>query len=111
LQQFTGEAVRALVVWEPVLISDWGSPSTATMGRIPDPRAAQFWDRRRLISHSMGEHDRRSVVWDRILIYGAGALWKDRPPTALYQGGPVVKVTGPARAALAQAIESIGKAH
>jgi hypothetical protein len=111
LQEFAGKPVRAFVVWEPVLVSDWGSPSTAAMGRIPDPRAEQFWDRLRLISHSMGERDRRSVVWDRILIYGAGLLWKDRPPEALYQGGPVVRVTEPARAALAQAVESAGKAR
>jgi len=41
---------------------DWLSPSKAALSRIFDTRAAQFWDKGRLVSHSMGEHDRRSVV-------------------------------------------------
>ena len=96
--------MRAFVVWEPVLISDWGSPSASTLGRIPDARALQFWDNDRLISHSMGEHDRRSVVWDQIMVYGAGPVWTGRPPEPLYRGGPVVRVIDAARAALARAV-------
>ena len=104
LQDFAGKPVRVFVVWEPVLLTDWGSPSTATLNRIPDSRASQFWDKGRLISHSMGERDRRSVVWDRIAVYAAGAVWSERPPVALYEGAPVVRVTEPARAALARAL-------
>ena len=97
--------MRAFVVWEPVLSSDWGSPSSETLRRIPDPRALQFWDKDRLISHSMGEHDRKSVVWDQIMVYGAGATWKSsRPPEPVYQGRPVVKVSAEARAALARVV-------
>jgi hypothetical protein len=92
------------VVWEPVLTSDWGAPSAETLGRILDPRAMQFWDKDRLISHSMGEHDRKSVVWDQIMVYGAGAVWLTRPPEPLYQGRPVVKVAAEARQALARAL-------
>ena len=55
----------------------------------------------------MGEQDRRSVVWDYIAVYPAGATWQERPPKALYEGGPVVKVTDPARAALAQGLAVI----
>jgi hypothetical protein len=104
LREFTGQPVRAFVVWEPVLPTDWASPSTAALRRISDSRAFQFWDKGRLISRSMGEGDRRSIVWDYIGVYPEGALWQERPPKALYEGGPVVKVTGPARAALAQAL-------
>lgn len=104
--------MRAFVVWEPVLSSDWGSPSAATLGRIPDPRALQFWDKERLISHSMGERDRKSVVWDQIMVYGAGPVWNadkaraggGRPPEPLYQGRPVIKVADAARAALWRAV-------
>jgi hypothetical protein len=88
-----------------VLLTDWSSPSTATLSRISDTRAAQFWDKGRLISHSMGEHDRRSVVWDHIAVYRAGANWEDVAPQALYHGGPVVRVTERARAALVQALQ------
>jgi hypothetical protein len=93
------------VVWEPVLITDWAAPSTATLNRISDPRAAQFWDKGRLISHLMGEHDRQSIVWDHIAVYPAGVIWNERPPQALYEDGPVVRVIGPAHAALQQALE------
>ena len=107
MQEFAGRPVRVFVVWEPVLPTDWTRPSSSTLGRIPDPRAVQLWDRGRLISRAMGEHDRRSVVWDHIEVYKKGALWKGRPPEALYRGGPVVRVIGPARSALAEALQGI----
>ena len=50
-------------------------------------RATQFWDKGRLASHSMGEHDRRSVVWDYIAVY---RRWSSEG--AVYHGGPVVRV-------------------
>jgi hypothetical protein len=111
LDQFAGKPVRVFVVWEPVLPTDWTSPSTATLRRIADPRAAQFWDKGRLISRSMGERDRRGVVWDFIAIYGQGAVWNDHPPQAIYQGDPVVRVIGPARATLAQALPGMEHLH
>ncbi len=97
--------VRIFVVWEPVLCTDWSSPSTATLGRISNMRAAQFWDKKRLVSHSMGERDRGSVVWDYIAVYSAGAAWEERPPQPLFDGGPVVRVLHEARAALDQALK------
>jgi hypothetical protein len=102
--EFTGKSVRAFVVWEPVLPTDWLSPSTATLGRLSDSRAAQFWDRHRLVSHSMGEHDSHSVVWDYVAVYPAGAVWGESPPPALYHGDPVVEVREAARAAITQAL-------
>ena len=111
MHEFAGKPVRVFVVWEPVLVTDWGRPSTATLARISDLRAAQFWDRGRLVSHSMGEQNRRSVVWDYIAVYQPGALWTERPPEALYHGGPVVQVTDQAHAALAQALGGIERSH
>src|SRR5207302_8520773 len=107
LREFAGRPVHAFVVWEPVLVTDWTHPSTATLGRISSPRASQFWDNDRLISHSMGEHDRKSIVWDYIAVYPPGPIWQDRPPEPLYHGRPVVKVAEPARAAIAKASEEI----
>jgi hypothetical protein len=96
--------VRVFVIWEPVLPTDWSSPSTAALRRVSDTRATQFWDKGRLVSHSMGEHDHHSVVWDYIAVYPPGAVWEDGPPEAVYHGGPVVQVSGPARAALNKAL-------
>jgi hypothetical protein len=105
IAELAGKAVRTFAVWGPVLFTDWSLPSTATLGRISNTRAAQFWDRERVISHSMGEHDRGSIVWDYIAVYPGGAAWEDRLPHPLYEGGPVVHVLDEARAALAQALK------
>jgi hypothetical protein len=104
IHEFASKPVRVFVIWEPVLPTDWSSPSTAALRRVSDARATQFWDKGRLVSHSMGEHDSDSVVWDYIAVYVPGAVWEDHPPEALYHGEPVVRVTEPARAALDRAL-------
>ena len=103
LKGFPAKPARIFVVWEPVLITDWSIPSTATLSRVSYPRAAQFWDKDRLISHSMGEHDRHSIVWDHVAIYSRGAVWGASPPEPLYSGGPVIRVIDEARSALSKA--------
>ena len=40
-----------------------------------------------------------------VSVYSAEATWGGSPPEALYHGGPVVEVTEPTRAALAQALQ------
>lgn len=103
--------VRIFVVWEPVLFTDWSSPSTATLGRISNTRATQFWDEDRLISHSMGEHDRRSIVWDYIAVYPRGAVWEASPPEPLYSAGPVIRAIDEARSALSRALNGAQAQH
>ena len=104
MREFAGKPMRVFVVWEPVLPTDWSSPSTATLRRLSDIRVVQFWDKDRLISHAMGEHDRRSVVWDYVAVYPSGAIWEHGPPPALYHGNPVVRVEDAAREAILQAL-------
>ena len=96
------------MVWEPVLESDWGAPSSGTLARISMATALQFWDKSRLVSRSMGEHDEKSIVWDHIEIYSPGASWTQGPPQPVYRGGPVYRVIDPVRAALTQALKSPG---
>jgi hypothetical protein len=96
--------MRVFVVWEPVLMTDWAPPSTATMGHISDSRVSQFWDKHRLISHLLGEHNRQSVVWDFIAVYPAGPVWKSRPPSPLFGGGPVVRAAAGVRNAINDAL-------
>ena len=105
MAELAEKPVRIFVVWEPVLFTDWARPSKSTLGRVSKGHVAQFWDKGRLISHSMGEHDRRSIVWDHIAVYPAGAVWEDGPPQALYGGGPVVRVLDEARAGVTQAFK------
>jgi hypothetical protein len=92
-----GKDVRVFVVWEPVLPTDFAAPSTAALARIPDLRAAQYWDRKRVLSHQLGEHDRPSVVWDYIAVYPPGATWQDAPPKPVYSSRPVRNVIGGAK--------------
>lgn len=96
--------MRAFVVWEPVLLTDWTRPTTAVLARISDPRVMQFWDRDRLISHAWGEHSRKSIVWDDISVYAPGTLWQGQAPKSLFRGRTVVQAQDEARAALAQAL-------
>ena len=49
--------VRVLVVWEPVLKTDWSAPGSTALMRIPDPRVRQYWDKGRLLSKAMGEKE------------------------------------------------------
>ncbi len=102
LKEFPGRPVRAFVIWEPVLATDWGAPSNAALNRISDTRVAQYWDKDRLVSKFMGEHDNRSIVWDHIAVYTPGAIWNRTPP--IFADGPVVQVLRPAREAIAKAL-------
>lgn len=95
-----GATVKVFVVWEPVLATDFTAPSTATLARVSDLRAAQFWDHERLLSHLLGEHDRSTVVWDYIAVFAPGTTWKDTPPTPIYSDRPVVRATGGANDAI-----------
>ena len=92
--------MRVFVVWEPVLATDLTAPSTASLARVSDLRATQYWDRKRDLSHLMGEQSRATVVWDYIAVYAPGALWQDAPPTPVYSAHPVREVISGARDAI-----------
>lgn len=83
-----------------MLPTDWATPSTSTLSRIHDARALQFWDRKRVLSKTLGgpanfvrsapvnriEFEMSDVIWDFVAIYPPGS---DRPS---YTGAPVVQV-------------------
>ena len=93
------------VVWEPVLATDWMAPSTATLKRLSDLRVQQYWDRGRLLSKALGETDRRSIVWDHVMVYNRGVVWSDAAPSKpVVSDGPVVDVVDQLAAGLRQAI-------
>jgi len=91
VDEFPGANLRIFAVWEQVLATDIANPSNATLARMHDPRAAQFWDRSRLLSHLLGEKDRASIVWDNIAIYAPGQLWTTAPPAPAFSGRTIVK--------------------
>ena len=83
-----------------MIVTDWSPPSTATLARIRDARAAQFWDREHALSKSLGgpehapkgsradkiEFDMRRYIWDFVAIYPPGS------ETPSFTGAPIVSV-------------------
>jgi hypothetical protein len=89
LREINGQGVRVFAIWEPVLPTDFVAPSSAALARIPDARAAQYWDGKRALSHLLGEHNRSTLVWDYIAVYAPGAQWQEALPKPVYSGNPV----------------------
>jgi hypothetical protein len=100
LETQTESHLRVFVIWEPVLATDLSAPSTITLRRIHDARVKQYWDRNRVLSHAMGEHDRPSVVWDYIAVYKPEQIWTDVPLQPEFTGRPVVRFIEGTRRAL-----------
>lgn len=96
--------MRVLVVWEPILATDWRAPSGSTLGRIADSRARQFWDPKHVVSKELKDRSaltptqskpdcciQKGFYWDQAILYPAGAHWKEGP-ASVFWNGPVVKV-------------------
>jgi hypothetical protein len=93
-----------LVVWEPILFTDWSPPSRSALARIADRRARQFWDPRHLVTRDLSRaatrhpalaapscclHDR--LHWDEAILYPPGSHWHDAPAPAVWDG-PVAEI-------------------
>ncbi|MGH9776258.1 MAG: hypothetical protein ACRD50_15090 [Candidatus Acidiferrales bacterium] len=94
--------LRVFVIWEPIRATDWSAPGSMVLGRVSDPRAAQFWDKDHLFAtrlESRIESDpleprpscckNAGFEWDEVAIYSPAARWDDRLPRAEYLDGPV----------------------
>jgi hypothetical protein len=93
-----------LVVWEPILATDWRSPSGSTLARIPDRRVRQFWDPNHVVAgklHEIAEEKppqpeprccvQKGFYWDEAILYAPHTRWKDEPTSAFWNG-PVVRI-------------------
>ena len=98
--------MRVFVIWEPILATDFAAPSTAALARIADARVTQYWDRKRALSHLLGEHDRSTVVWDYIAVYAPGTLWQNAPPKPDYSDNPVRDVMSGAKESIQRLLAS-----
>ena len=105
LEEIQDPRIRVFAVWEPVLYTDWTAPTTSVLSRLHDRRAAQYWDRRLLLSrkikeavasepaHGLGAVAAQSkVVWDVVMIYPKGIRWEGTFPSPAFADGPVVSV-------------------
>jgi hypothetical protein len=117
MTELSGSTVRAFVIWEPILSTDWSGPSTGVLARVFDRRAAQYWDREQLVAKQMATHRdqpepdccvRDGVLWDLAAVYARGARWTDRIPAAAFIDGPVVKIRDALKAAIVAAAASPG---
>jgi len=97
--------MRVLVVWEPILPTDWERPTTAVLSRVREAGAVQFWDLDHLVAHQISREldsdpagpkphccTRRGNLWDFAALYPKGALWQAAAPQALFADGPVAYV-------------------
>ena len=91
-----------LVVWEPILVTDWRAPSGSALGRMSDARARQFWDPKHAIASALMQtamqlpHDRQPYrsgrfFWDQAIVFGPRGRWES-VPSPLFWEGPVYQV-------------------
>jgi hypothetical protein len=96
--------MRVLVVWEPILASDWRPPGGAALGRISDGRARQFWDPNHVVASALDEIAKKKppepppaccfnkgFYWDTAILYAPHAQWKDEP-SSVFWNGPVYRI-------------------
>ena len=101
--------IRVFVVWEPVLPTDLGAPSTATLKRLSDRRVSQYWDKDHVVSRLLGERDGSSMVWDYVAVYQPGKLWDHAPPEPTSSGVPVVHAIEKTRVEINRELQGSGR--
>jgi len=112
LDERRNDPISVQVVWERVLWTDWAAPSAGLLARLPDPRAAQFWDRGRFLSERIraaGNSEGRAaadIVWDIVFVFPKGVRWEAGFPRAAFADGPVVGVMKEFRRAVEAALGS-----
>ena len=101
LKQEKSDNLAVLVVWEPILPSDWGRPTRPVLGRLSDRRVIQFWDKDHLIAQELSAQlhmkepsccRHSGTLWDLVALYPRNTNWDDSEP--IYIDGPVYKVEG-----------------
>ena len=89
------------------MYTDWTAPTTSVLSRLHERRAAQYWDRKLLLSrkikdavgsdpaHGLGAiAGQAKVVWDVVMIYPKGIRWEGTFPSPAFVDRPVVSVIG-----------------
>ena len=100
LRERSSEPLTILVVWQPMLSTDWGRPGTGSLGRLSDGRVRQFWDADRHVAQAlkMSFSEREDTLgccitdgvwWDLIAVFPPGTEWHERLPEPLLLGGTI----------------------
>lgn len=96
-----------------MLPTDLRSPVRATLARIPDRRAMQFWDPQHLVAKELNRIAAekppkpdccfdQGFYWDDAILYPPHSQWK-QPPVPVFWNGQVIRVS----AALEQALQNL----
>ena len=96
--------MRVLVVYEPILPTDWRAPSGSILARIPDHRARQFWDPNHVVAQELArmakQHPGKPTAvcctkngfhWDEAVLYAPHSHWADQP-IPVFWNGPVLRI-------------------
>ena len=117
LARYPDADVRALVVWEPVILSDLGPPRQSVRKPLADPRVVEFWDEHRWLSPRMVERAALlakekgtdphlgpdDIAWDIIALFPPGTAWEDPFPVPSWYGEePVERSLGPVEEVLSR---------
>jgi hypothetical protein len=97
--------MSVLVVWEPILATDWRAPGARVLGRIPDRRARQFWDPNHLVAAQLArtaqenpgklEPDccmKKGFHWDEAILFPPRSHWSEGP-APVFWNGPVYRIS------------------
>ena len=77
------------------------------MGRLSDPRVAQYWDKKHLFAERLASRlktdqghpqpsccNRHGIQWDEVAVYRQDTQWGDQLPRAAFLDGPIVHALG-----------------
>lgn len=103
LRDRPSQPLNVLVVWQPMLSTDWGRPGTGSLGRLSDSRVRQFWDAEHTVARALKASfaERQGTLgccitddiwWDLVAVFPPGAVWNDRFPEPLLLDGTVEDV-------------------
>lgn len=87
LEQIDDSSLRAYIAWVPILPDDKHSEAVESMTRIPDARAAHFWDEQRALPELLNpvlSLPEGWPAWDVYLAYPPGATWAQAPPAPAF---------------------------
>lgn len=99
LKHEKSDNLAVLVVWEPILPSDWSRPTRPVLARLFDGRVEQFWDKDHLIARQLSAqlHTKEpnccrhaGTLWDLVALYPKNSNWNGSEP--FFINGPVVKI-------------------
>ena len=118
-ERVPGAHARALIIWEPMLTTDWSRPGSGVLSRARDSRATQFWDPEHLFAKELQRRmtgdpqhpqprccgEEEGIPWDMVLVYPAQSRWEKALPRAAFADGAVYRVTLGIEKALAEALK------